>query len=570
MLTKKFKQFTNLSFIYILFNILLFYISYISLASKVLQENIPITKLDNKFDNKEFFFYEDIFDEISTPLDNYDEINTYDKLKNNYNYYYIENNGLPILHSNIGSKNIIFLDFDGYNHTRRFEYGWHNFSALPYDPLNDDPSSYNPIFTEKEQKYIINIWQRVTEDFSPFDVDVTTADPFTKNNIDIRKISHCLITHNIDIFNNKMPISNAAGIAYVNIFGKTNNKLLNPALVYWNNIGRSSSVADVCSHEIGHHLGLKHDGYNLDPFNFKYYYGDADNSIDSWGPIMGAGFSNRITQWSKGEYLGANNFEDDIQKITNKLGLIEDDYGDTIDTSYKVKRNEIIDGIISHQKDIDMFQFNIDIISDVIIQIDPLITIINKGGYNLDINFILYKSDSDIPYYANQKKIESKINKLIRLHPGIYYLAIFGSEHYANKYSDYGSLGQYKLKLNINEYTTTTVNNKILYGTDNIILSLISKVNCSNYNLDYNFYLYDKSRKPYIIKLKESIIGKKNKITYNPVKTIKIKKTNRNKNIRFTLENIKVNDIFYIYIRGKGSWQLTYFTDYLNQITSCI
>ena len=46
-----------------------------------------------------------------------------------------------------------------------------------------------------------------------------------------------------------------------------------------------------------------------------YYTGHGVAPVD-WGPIMGVGYYSDVTQWSKGEYSGANNTEDDLQKIT--------------------------------------------------------------------------------------------------------------------------------------------------------------------------------------------------------------------------------------------------------------
>ena len=43
---------------------------------------------------------------------------------------------------------------------------------------------------------------------------------------------------------------------------------------------------------------------------------------------MGNSYYNNVTQWSKGEYAGANNTQDDIAVIAGKLYLAPDDHGD--------------------------------------------------------------------------------------------------------------------------------------------------------------------------------------------------------------------------------------------------
>jgi hypothetical protein len=56
------------------------------------------------------------------------------------------------------------------------------------------------------------------------------------------------------------------------------------------------------SHEAGHNVGLGHDG----TASVGYCQGHG-----AWAPIMGVGYYRGISQWSKGEYAGANNTEDD-------------------------------------------------------------------------------------------------------------------------------------------------------------------------------------------------------------------------------------------------------------------
>ena len=61
----------------------------------------------------------------------------------------------------------------------------------------------------------------------------------------------------------------------------------------------------------------------------EYYSGQGN-----WAPIMGVGYYKPISQWSKGEYSGANNTEDDLTIITqNGLSYRADDFGNTIATA---------------------------------------------------------------------------------------------------------------------------------------------------------------------------------------------------------------------------------------------
>jgi hypothetical protein len=66
------------------------------------------------------------------------------------------------------------------------------------------------------------------------------------------------------------------------------------------------NIAEAAAHEIGHTLGLSHDGV----VGGSGYYSGTANGL--WAPIMGAGYYCSMTQFSKGEYLNANNLEDDM------------------------------------------------------------------------------------------------------------------------------------------------------------------------------------------------------------------------------------------------------------------
>ncbi len=50
----------------------------------------------------------------------------------------------------------------------------------------------------------------------------------------------------------------------------------------------------------------------------------------SWARITCNSDYNNASQWSKGEYSGANNTQDDITVITSQLDLIDDNNGDAM------------------------------------------------------------------------------------------------------------------------------------------------------------------------------------------------------------------------------------------------
>ena len=99
-----------------------------------------------------------------------------------------------------------------------------------------------------------------------------------------------------------------------------------PALVFTKGVGTGAkNIAEAASHEAGHNVGLSHDG----TASVGYYAGHG-----AWAPIMGVGYSKAISQWSKGEYSGANNKEDDFAVIgQNGLALRADDHGNGTDAT---------------------------------------------------------------------------------------------------------------------------------------------------------------------------------------------------------------------------------------------
>src|SRR4030095_5463619 len=61
----------------------------------------------------------------------------------------------------------------------------------------------------------------------------------------------------------------------------------------------------------------------------QYFAGQGSGNV-SWAPIMGVGYYNNVTQWSKGEYPDANQTQDDVAIITGKLTTRADDHANAI------------------------------------------------------------------------------------------------------------------------------------------------------------------------------------------------------------------------------------------------
>ena len=80
-----------------------------------------------------------------------------------------------------------------------------------------------------------------------------------------------------------------------------------------------------------------------------YYFGTS-----AWGPIMGGSMNRAVSQWSQGEYAGANNHEDDLAVIQNHgLPLRADDHPGT--TTLGSQASYAVSGVIGTRTDTDYF-----------------------------------------------------------------------------------------------------------------------------------------------------------------------------------------------------------------------
>ncbi|MGD2138382.1 MAG: hypothetical protein PVF08_09005, partial [Gammaproteobacteria bacterium] len=225
-----------------------------------------------------------------------------------------------------------------------------------------------------------------------------------------------------------------------------------PALIYHNNLGSASSVAEASSHSIGHIMGLSHDTT----------VGTGKGKV-SWAPIMGVNHTNQVTQWSKGDYRGAINKQDDIGILVGALGIRRDDHDDSrfdsgtplvsdrkgkitaihpgIDPSSHNSENK---GLIEDEEDIDVFVFNAGK-GTVDITVTPAWQAYQQDphrGANLDVHIALFDaSGKKIAESDPRDETSSRLRKKVA--PGRYKLEVRGVGNAASDYPGYGSIGQY-------------------------------------------------------------------------------------------------------------------------------
>ncbi|MEH2044289.1 M12 family metallo-peptidase [Nostoc sp.] len=351
------------------------------------------------------------------------------------------------LNSLLGANQTIYLDFDG-NITSGTSWNTSERPANIITPAFDFDGN-TASFSSAELETIQYIWQRVAEDFSPFNVNVTTQAPADINDL-IKSGS------NDTRWGVRVAIGGSSydwygkGVGGVTKRGSFNWDSDTPAFVFAENAinGDEKYTADAISHEVGHMLGLEHDG-QITPAE-DYYEGHGSGET-GWAPIMGSAYYQNLTQWSKGEYASANNTEDDLQIITTQNGFTyrADDCGDTIATAklLTVSGTSISDsGIIERNTDLDFYSFVTDtgLISLIV---NPF-----SRGPNLDILAELYNSAGTLIASSNPTDLLSA-SITANVVAGNYYLKIdgIGKENpLSTGYTDYGSLGQYFISGTLN------------------------------------------------------------------------------------------------------------------------
>lgn len=352
-------------------------------------------------------------------------------------------NSPPLLHSRPGATKVLFLDFNGHviSGTDWEENGVTSWDCWPYSTDSDQTT-----FSSLEQSRIVEIWERVSEDYAPFDIDVTTEQPASWN----RYTGHVLITPTTDKNGARCPHYGWGGIAFVNVFDSYDysynaTRAASPAWV--TEVGTASIVAEAASHEFGHNLSLHHDGSSSE----TYYGGHAGVVVPGWGAIMGTGYRRNISQWSKGEYFDSNQDEDDLAEIAERLSYRADDVGDSHSSSAWLGTTPLGEieqaGVIETTDDPDVFRFSTGS-GEVSISATPYRAATGYWGGNLDILLQLYDDDGDLVAENNPSHLASaSISTTVS--SGTYFLHVkpVGAgtpmSSPASGYTSYGSLGQY-------------------------------------------------------------------------------------------------------------------------------
>jgi len=203
-------------------------------------------------------------------------------------------NSVPILSSKPNSINQLYLEFRG---------------ATVQDPLWNGGKTIIAASPNYTVSQITDIYNVVAARYAAFDINVTTNfDLYSKSKPSTR--TRAIFTTTDSWY------PNCGGVAYIGSFRAAGVGIYTPNIPCWvftKSFGNVvKSVGEVAAHEVGHTLGLSHDGTP----SSAYYYGQGN-----WAPIMGCAYGKTIVQFSKGEYVGANNKQDDISVLRSNLSM---------------------------------------------------------------------------------------------------------------------------------------------------------------------------------------------------------------------------------------------------------
>ncbi len=242
-------------------------------------------------------------------------------------------------------------------------------------------------------------------------------------------------------------------------------------------------IADIVSHEVGHNLGLSHDGLAArakeEPTgNNSYYMGDG-----AWGPIMGAGYDVAITHWSDGNYLGrtqnggttllvGNNTENDYAVMRYYgLELRADDAADTRAAATSIAVSTPRTGVIEDRGDIDYYSFvatgsahTITVTSPALTpNLDVLLTAVTSVGTEIA------RSNPAITWSGGNSVNGMGATVTINTTVGArYFVGVEGTASNATGvavFSDYGSIGEYILEIATATASFTTTPTPTITGT---------------------------------------------------------------------------------------------------------
>lgn len=311
---------------------------------------------------------------------------------------------------------VILLDFDG-----------HLVSGTSWNCCGDINCAPANLLNEEKA----NILNRVSNDYSPFNITVTT-DESIYNAAPTNRKTRVIITETWEWF------GQTGGTSLVNSFTDGSSA---PCFVFSSLLNYSSKkIAEASSHEAGHTLGLRHQSTYSNCIKISEYNSGVGSGETGWAPIMGNSYGQNLSLWHSGpNSVSCNTFQNDAAAIAAVVGFRTDDFSNAVSGATSLITSQ--DGIINTSTDIDFFSLNISTVKTV--SLTPFNTGIANAGANTDLILRVYNTQGTLISSVDYIDV---LNSSITLNPGSYFVS---AGTIANAYTSvYGMLGRYTISVN--------------------------------------------------------------------------------------------------------------------------
>jgi hypothetical protein len=247
----------------------------------------------------------------------------------------------PRLSSCPAAKATVFLDFAGCR-VNGTSWNWNG-------PIEAQPANLS-------SNVITEIYNRIAEDYRPFNLNITT-NPAVYYKAPLLRRIRIIFTATSSWY------GNAGGVSFTGSFSWGDDT---PAWVFTELLGKNPKYIAACaSHEIGHTLGLQHQSlYD----NNCHKITECDGGMPGqagWAPIMGVGLYQPCTIWEKGpSSTSCQSIQDDIAIIASQVGFRPDDYSNdyTKAETLNIYAGQFsIKGLINRHEDRDAFRIDLPV-----------------------------------------------------------------------------------------------------------------------------------------------------------------------------------------------------------------